>query len=398
MSRDNNKALFEKDKLLYLPTFGRYPVAIQKGRGSKVWDVEGREYIDVLAGIAVNSVGHCHPEVVKAIQVQAGKLIHISNYYVSEPQVNLAGKLIELSGLDRVFFTNSGAESVEGAIKIARKYAHGIGKGGTIISMEGSFHGRTLATIATGKKEIQKGFGPMPQGFLQVPFNDMEAIEKAYSEEIAGVIVEPIQGEGGINEAKGSFLRELHKFCDRKDIALIFDEIQTGIARTGTWCAMDAYGVQPDIMTLAKGLGGGVPIGAILSNSKVSNAIEAGDHGTTFGGNPLVCATAIAVLSVIEKENLIDAAVAKGDWIRQQINEWNEPSVQKIKGKGLMLGIEFDFDTKALVSEMLTNGVLANALPGNVLRLVPPLNIAYDELEMVMDVLKKSVETVKRNG
>jgi len=397
MTLRTNKELYELDKQVYLPTFGRYPVAIQRGKGSRVWDVEGREYIDAFAGIAVNNVGHCHPDVVRAIQDQAGRLLHISNYYVSEPQVNLAGKLVDLSGLDRVFFSNSGAESVEGAIKIARKYAHCRSKGGTIISMQGSFHGRTLATIATGRQELQNGFAPIPQGFIQIPLNNMEEIEKIYNEDIAGIIVEPIQGEGGINEIDESFLSQLRTFCDEQDISLIFDEVQTGIARTGKLFAKDHSGVQPDIMTLAKGLGGGVPIGAILSNEKVSATIEAGNHGTTFGGNPLVCAAALAVLETIEKENLAEAAREKGEWIRQQVKEMNEPSVRRIKGKGLMLGIEFDFETKSLVQEMLNNGVLANYLGGNILRLVPPLNISYEELEIVMDVLKKSIERVKEN-
>ena len=398
MSLKTNKDLYETDKKLYLPTFGRYPVAIHRGKGSRVWDVEGREYIDAFAGIAVNNVGHCHPDVVRAIRDQAGRLLHISNYYLTEPQLALAAKLVELSGLDRVFFSNSGAESVEGAIKIARKYAHSRSRGGTIVSLQGSFHGRTLATLATGRKELQNGFDPIPHGFIKLAQNNMQEIEKVYNEDIAGIIVEPIQGEGGINDIDELFLSKLRAFCDEKDISLIFDEVQTGIARTGKLFAKDHSGVQPDIMTLAKGLGGGVPIGAILSNEKVSAAMVTGDHGTTFGGNPLVCAAALAVLEVIEKENLAEAAREKGEWIREKVMEMNEPSVLKIKGRGLMIGIEFDFETKSLVREMLNQGVLANSLGGNILRLVPPLNISYEELEIVMNVLKKSIETVKANG
>jgi len=398
MSLKTNKDFYEADKQLYLPTFGRYPVTIHRGKGSRVWDVEGREYIDAFAGIAVNNVGHCHPDVVRAIREQAGQLMHISNYYLTEPQVTLAGKLVELSGLDRVFFSNSGAESVEGAIKIARKYAHSRSKGGAIVSMQGSFHGRTLATIATGRKDLQNGFAPIPHGFIKVAQNNIQEIEKVYSEDIAGIIIEPLQGEGGINEIDDLFLKQLRVFCDEKDISLIFDEVQAGIGRTGKLFAKDHSGVQPDIMTLAKGLGGGVPIGAILSNEKVSSAIATGDHGTTFGGNPLVCAAALAVLDVIEKENLAEAAREKGEWIREKVIEMNEPSIRRIKGMGLMLGIEFDFETKSLVDEMLNNGVLANSLGGNILRLVPPLNISYEELKIVMDVLKKSIETVKENG
>ena len=393
-----NEELHQLDQQYYLQTFKRYPLAFDHGKGSRLWDVEGNEYIDMLAGIAVNSVGHSHPKVVKAIQEQAAKLTHISNFYVSKPQVMLSKKLVELSGLDRVFFSNSGAESAEGAIKIARKYAHSVGRGGTVMSFHGSFHGRTMATIATGKKQMQKGFGPIPQGFIQVPFNDMEAVKLATTEEVGAIIIEPIQGEGGINVADKQFLKDLRKFCDEHKIALIFDEIQCGVGRTGKWFAKDQFGVQPDIMTLAKALGGGVPIGAILSNEKVSSAIEFGDHGTTFGGNPLVCAASLAVIEVMEEENLLEAATEKGNWLKAQFKAMNEDSIKDIRGMGLMLGIEFDFETKPLVADMLEHGVLANATAGNVLRLVPPLNITHSDLEHVMEVVKNSLETIKANA
>lgn len=393
-----NKELHQLDQQYYLQTFKRYPLAFDHGKGAHIWDVEGNEYIDMLAGIAVNSVGYSHPKVVKAIQEQAAKLTHISNFYVSEPQVRLSQKLVELSGLDRVFFSNSGAESMEGAIKIARKYAHSIGRGGTVMSFHGSFHGRTLATIATGKKQMQKGFDPIPQGFTQVPFNDMEAVKAATTQEVGAIIIEPIQGEGGINIANKKFLKDLRAFCDKERIVLIFDEIQTGIGRTGTWFAKDQFGVQPDIMTLAKALGGGVPIGAILSNEKVSSAIEFGDHGTTFGGNPLVCAASLAVLEVIEEENLLQATKEKGKWLKEEFAALNDPTIKDIRGMGLMLGIEFSFETKPLVAEMLNRGVLANATAGNVLRLVPPLNITQTDLEQVMEVVKQSLEKIKANA
>ena len=393
-----NKELHQFDQQYYLQTFKRYPLAFDRGQGAHLWDVEGNEYIDMLAGIAVNSVGYSHPKVVKAIQEQAAKLTHISNFYVSEPQVMLSKKLVELSDLDRVFFSNSGAESAEGAIKIARKYAHSVGRGGTVMSFHGSFHGRTLATIATGKKQMQQGFGPIPEGFIKVPFNDIEAVKAATTQEVGAIIIEPIQGEGGINVADKQFLTDLRKFCDEHKIALIFDEIQCGVGRTGKWFAKDQFGVEPDIMTLAKALGGGVPIGAILSNEKVSSAIEFGDHGTTFGGNPLVCAASLAVLEVIEEENLLEAAEEKGNWLKAQFEAMNEETIKDIRGMGLMLGIEFDFETKPLVAEMMNRGVLANATAGNVLRLVPPLNITKDDLEQVMNVIKNSLETIKANA
>jgi acetylornithine/N-succinyldiaminopimelate aminotransferase len=397
MKPETNQAYIERDKKSYLQTFKRYPITLERGMGTHVWDVEGNEYIDALGGIAVNSVGHAHPVVARAISEQAEKLIHISNFYLSKPQLLLSEKLKNLSGLDRVFLTNSGAESVEGALKIARKYAHSKRRGGNIISFKGSFHGRTLATIATGKKQMQKGFEPIPQGFVQVPFNDMDALRKMADDQTAGIIIEPIQGEGGINVADEGFLKELRNFCTENDIVLIFDEIQCGIGRTGTFFAKEQFGVQPDIMTLAKALGGGVPVGAVLSNEKVSSAMEFGDHGTTFGGNPLVSAAALATLKVIQEEELVLQAKKKGRWVSLQLEAWNEPSIKEIRGMGLMIGIEFEFETKPLVQKMLEKGVLANATAGNVLRLVPPLNISYEDLDRVLTVLKESVVEIKES-
>jgi acetylornithine/N-succinyldiaminopimelate aminotransferase len=386
-----NKDYHQIDQKFYLQTFRRYPITLESGRGAHVWDVEGNEYIDMLGGIAVNSVGHCHPSVVDAIREQARKLIHISNFYLSKPQVALSKKLVELSGLDRVFLANSGAESVEGAIKIARKYAHSINRGGTVISFEGSFHGRTLATIATGKKEMQTGFEPIPEGFKPVPFNDIEAVKKASDEDVAAIIIEPIQGEGGIHIATDKFLHELRKFCDEQQIVLIFDEIQCGMGRTGKLFAKDHSGVQPDIMTLAKALGGGFPIGAVLSNEKVSSAMEFGGHGTTFGGNPLACAASLATLKVIQVEEIMEQAVEKGNWLMSRIKSLNCSDIRDIRGRGLMIGVEFAFETKPLVQRMLEKGVLANATAGNVLRLVPPLNISFGDLEKAIKVLNESI-------
>lgn len=391
MIQKSNISYQELDKRFYLQTFKRFLLTLERGEGSYVWDVEGNKYIDAIGGIAVNCIGHCHPKVVKAIRDQAGKLMHISNFYVSDPQVRLSIKLVEISGLDRVFLTNSGAESVEGAIKIARKYAHSIGRGGNIISFENSFHGRTLATIATGKKQMQKGFEPIPHGFFQVPFNDMEAVKNNTDKNTAAVIIEPIQGEGGVNVADSSFIKDLRTFCDERNIVLIFDEIQCGMGRTGRMFAKEHYGVDPDIMTLAKALGGGVPVGAILANEKVSSAIDFGDHGTTFGGNPLVCSASLATIDVIEQENLLQQAEEKGNWIRSHIADLNNPDIREIRGKGLMIGVEFNFETRDLVQKMFENGVLSNATAGNVLRLLPPLNISFSDLEKVMEILKKSL-------
>lgn len=390
-----NSDLHKRDQQCYLKTFGRFPIALEKGKGSWVWDVEGKKYVDALAGIAVNNVGHCHPKVVDAIQKQAATLMHISNFFVNKPQVELSEKLTKLSGLDRAFFTNSGAESVEGAIKIARKYAHSIGRGGTIVSFHGSFHGRTMATIATGKAKMQAGFEPIPLGFKQIPFNNIEAVKTIINQDIAAFLIEPIQGEGGIHVADTNFLKELKAICEAHNIVLIFDEIQCGMGRTGQFFAKDYFGIQPDIMTLAKALGNGVPIGAILSNEKVSEVMQPGDHGTTFGGNPLVCAAALAVLDVLEEENLLQEASEKGEWLKSELAKMNDPSIKEVRGLGLMIGVEFNFLTKPLVIEMLKNGVIANATADNVLRLVPPLNITYEELEIIMDCLKKSLNLIE---
>ncbi|GJM35394.1 MAG: aspartate aminotransferase family protein [Saprospiraceae bacterium] len=392
-----NAGLHDIDQQYYLPTFKRYPLAFRRGEGSRLWDIEGNEYLDALAGIAVNNLGHCHPTVVKAIQDQAAQLMHISNFYVSEPQMKLAKMLVSRSKLERVFFTNSGAESVEGALKIARKYAHTQGRGGGIISMHHSFHGRTLATIATGKERMQRGFGPMPKGFYQIPFNNIEAVQEKVSEEIAAIILEPIQGEGGINIAKPCYLRALRELCDRENIVLIFDEIQCGIGRTGELFAKDHYEVQPDIMTLAKGLGNGFPIGAILSNEKVSQAIDFGDHGTTFGGNPLACAAAIATLEVIDSQEILRKTIRKGFWLKEMLEDriGKHPGLKEIRGLGLMIGAAFDFETKPLVAEMMKRRVLANATAETVLRLVPPLVITYEELEQLADVIAASLKALE---
>ncbi|MEA2030466.1 MAG: aspartate aminotransferase family protein [candidate division Zixibacteria bacterium] len=392
-----NKTYHDIDNQYYLKAFKRYPIVLERGQGAHVWDIEGNEYIDALAGIAVNSVGHCHPTVVAAIREQSERLIHISNFYLSKPQAELSEKLAKLSGLKRVFFTNSGSESVEGAFKIARKYAHSIGRGGTILSFEGCFHGRTLATIAAGKKQMQKGFAPIPAGFKQLPFNDMTAVRNTADKETAAIIIEPIQGEGGINVADKTFLTELSDFCRQENIVLIFDEIQCGMGRTGKLFAGEHFGIKPDIMTLAKALGGGVPIGAVLSSEKIASAIKFGDHGTTFGGNPLACAAALAVLRIIEDEQLLKQVGEKSVWLKEQINNIKEPSIKEVRGLGLMIGIEFNFETKPLVLEMLHRGVLANSTVGNILRLVPPLNIDYEDLEKIMDVIKKSIKAVKNN-
>ena len=395
----SNQHLYQLDKENYLPTFKRFPIAFIKGAGSRLWDADGKEYIDMLAGIAVNNVGHCHPDVVKAIQDQAAELIHVSNFFVSPPQVSLSKLLVDISGLSRVFLTNSGAEAVEGAFKISRKHAYKKGRGGNIVYMENSFHGRTLATIATGQAKYQKGFGPIPTGFQRVPFNDFKAIEKIEAKETAAVIVEPIQGEGGVIPAEKAYLEGLRTWCDDNDVLLIFDEIQCGIGRTGEWFAKDHYGVQPDIITLAKGLGGGMPIGAFLCNEKVSNAIDYGDHGTTFGGNPLAAAASLATLKVIADERLCESTRSNGNWLQDQLKKLSQshPIVKEVRGLGLMIGVQLNQPAAPVVQRLLEEGVVTNATAETVLRLVPPLNISRSDLEIVIQKIKKVISEIEQN-
>ncbi len=390
LTSEQTRQLTEENHLL---TYKRYPVTLVRGRGAKVWDSDGREYIDALAGIGVNSVGHSHPKVVGAITRQAEELIHISNLYYNRPQALLAEKLTRLSGLDRAFFCNSGAEANEAAIKIARKAGSLKGKTGTIVSMENCFHGRTIGTIAMGKEKYSKGFGPMPEGFERVPFNDPEALERIVNDQTVAVIIEPVQGEGGVHPASEEFLQKARAVCDRHDALLIFDEIQCGIARTGEMFAWEHYGVKPDILTLAKGLGGGVPIGAVLLSEQAASAMGYGEHGTTFGGNPLACAAALATLEVIEEEKLDEKARTEGEYIMQTLRErtrgWEV--IRTIRGIGLMIGVELNMKGADVVNRMLEKGVLSNCASDTVMRLLPPLVISREETDRVIDVLLESI-------
>lgn len=392
----NTDQYLQTDAENYLQVFKRYPIVIDKGRGAKLWDTEGKEYIDFLAGIAVNTLGHAHPKLVEAISQQAAELMHVSNFFLTKPQALLSKKLTEISGLDRVFLANSGAEAIEGAIKLARKYAHVNERKSKILYMSGSFHGRTLATLAMGSPNYQEGYAPVPEGFAETPFNDMETLKARADEDTVAIIIEPIQGEGGINMAEKSFLKAVRQVCDERNILLIFDEIQSGIARTGYWFAKDYYEVQPDIMTLAKGLGGGFPIGAVLCNEKVNETMHYGGHGTTFGGNPLAATAALTVLETIEKEKLIQAANEKGQWIKKQIEGINHPAITAVKGLGLMIGIEFSFETKELVAKLLENGLMANSTAGNIVRLVPPLNITQDEINQAIKIFEQTLRNIEK--
>lgn len=381
-----------------MDTYARYPLALVRGQGTKVYDVEGREYLDFLAGVAVNVLGHCHPKITLALQQQAQHLIHTSNLLYTEPQVRLARVLVDHSFADKVFFCNSGAEANEAAIKLARRWAHA--KDGAdryeIVSMLNSFHGRTLATLtATGQEKVQKGFEPLPEGFRYVPFNDVEALSKAVSAKTAAILVEPVQGEGGVRVATPAFLTACRDICRERGALLVFDEVQTGIGRTGRLFAYEHFGVTPDIMTLAKGLGGGVPIGACLATDDVAKAFTPGSHASTFGGNPLVCAAALAVLEVLlEDQDILGRCARSGEYFLKGLQELQGrcPAVTDVRGLGLLIGVEVALDARELVHDLRKRGILANATSERVLRFVPPLIVTTAEIDRVVVTLGDVIE------
>ncbi len=396
MSLDKMK-VFEQDKKYFMPVFSRYPLVLSHGEGPYIFDTDGKKYIDFLAGIAVNVLGHAHPELVKAICEQAGRLIHCSNLYYTEPQVLLIEKLAELSGLNKVFIANSGAEANEGAMKLARKF--GKMKSADkfeIVTAEHSFHGRTLATLtATGQPKYQEGYEPLPGGFRYVPFNDKEALKAVVSAKTCAVLIEPIQGEGGVHVPLDGYLQYARELCDKHGALLIFDEIQSGMGRTGTFLACQGYGVKPDIVTLAKGLAGGVPIGAFMATDEVAAAFSPGDHGSTFGGNPLACAAALAVLNVIEKENLMANALSMGTYLMNELENLKKkyPALIKIvRGKGLMVGAELSKPGREVVDRCMAQGAIINCTAGNVLRFVPPLDIRREHVDEVVAILDGVLE------
>ncbi|MGC4097429.1 MAG: acetylornithine transaminase [Nitrospira sp.] len=375
-----------------MQTYTRQPVSIVRGRGAKVYDLEGREYIDFVAGIAVNVLGHGHPDLVQAIHRQAAQLIHTSNLYYTEPQVKLARLLVDHSFADRVFFCNSGAEANEAAIKLARRYGHE--RHGSdrfdVLTMKNSFHGRTLATLtATGQEKVQKGFEPLMPGFAYAPFNDFDAIESMVTDTTAAIMLEPIQAEGGVYVADRNYLRNLRELCTQRDILLIFDEIQTGMGRTGTFFAHEQLGVTPDIMTLAKGLAGGVPIGACLAKESVAAAFTPGSHASTFGGNPLACAAALAVCRVLLEGKVLDQARRMGEYLAKGLADCKDRHriVKDVRGLGLLQGMELEADARAVVADALARGVLINAATERVLRFVPPLIITQPEIDKLIDLL-----------
>lgn len=377
-----------------MPTYGRLPVTFTKGEGAWLWDENNKRYLDALSGIAVCNLGHAHPAIHEALCKQSKTLLHTSNLYNIEVQEQLATKLCQLSGMDNVFFGNSGAEANEAAIKIARLYGHNKNiTNPVVLVMQKSFHGRTMGTLsATGNPIIQDGFSPLLEGFVHVSYNDTHAIEIAIQQNpnIVAVLVEPIQGEGGVNIPAPDYLTQIRKLCDQHDLLMMLDEVQTGIGRTGAWFAFQHNNnITPDVCTLAKALGNGVPIGACMAKGKAATLLTAGKHGSTFGGNPLVCSVALAVLNTIENENLCQQAADKGDAIQQAFTEQlkNNKHVLEVRNKGMMIGIQLDAPCTELVAIALAEGLLINVTGATTIRLLPPLIINKEQIELLVSKL-----------
>jgi acetylornithine/N-succinyldiaminopimelate aminotransferase len=390
----------ELEKKYYMHTFERLPVTIVRGKGPYVWDEEGKEYLDFVGGWAVTTLGHCHPAVTKALTEQANLLIQTSNQFYTVPQLQLAQLLVENSCLDRVFFGNSGAEANEGAVKLARRYGQLNLKGAyEVISTFSSFHGRTLAMVAaTGQPRYQQSYPPLPTGFVNVEFNNIEAIKSATTERTCAVMLEPIQGEGGVNLPAEGYLPAVRKWCDQKGILLILDEIQTGVGRTGTLFAYEQYGVEPDIMTLAKGLASGVPIGAILAKEKASVFVP-GEHGSTFGGNPLACAAGYATVKFVIDNDIAGRVKEVGSYLIDRLEKMKPKfsAITDIRGRGLLVALEFNNDiAQSLVETCLERGLLVNKLKPNALRFMPPLIIGKKEVDEALDILDKALVSVAK--
>jgi len=381
-------------------TYARYPVLLVKGKGTRVWDLEGEEYLDFVSGLAVCNLGHCHPKVVRAIQDQAEKLIHVSNFYYIEPQIQLASLLCKHSFADKVFFCNSGAEANEGAMKLARKYAKETAGGDRyeMITMERSFHGRTLATLtATAQEKFHKGYEPLMPGFKYVPFDDIGAVRNAIDPKTCAVMLEPIQGEGGVNCPSEGYLKALREICDEKGLLLIFDEVQVGMGRTGKLFAYEHDGIEPDLLTLAKSLAGGVPIGALLMKKWIADSFRPGDHASTFGGNPLATAAGVAAFTTLLEEGMLENCQKMGDYFLSQLEAIQKkfPFVKEVRGKGLIIGIELKIDGSSIVKEMLRRKILINCTMGNVLRFLPPLIVTQEEIDRVVKILREVFEGLK---
>lgn len=386
-----------------IPTYARYPLVAAKGQGCWLWDVEGRRYLDFLAGVAVNNLGHCHPKVVQAVQEQAASLIHCSNFYHIPQQIELAEWLTQRSFAHQAFFCNSGAEANEAAVKLARKHqAQRFGEQCfEIITALASFHGRTIGTLsATGQSSIQKGFAPLVPGFKYVPFGDAEALKNAINPNTCAVLLEPIQGEGGIHTPPPGYLQAVRQICDEQQLLLIYDEVQCGCGRSGSLFAYTQEEAPPHLLTLAKGLAGGVPIGALLATEEIAASFGPGSHGSTFGGNPLATQAALAALQALEDEGLMDNARHQGAYLRQCLEQLvtANPLAQSVRGRGLMLGLELSIDGKPLVAQALEKGLLLNCTAGNVIRFVPPLIVSRQEIDQALAIFTELLDQAAAAG
>lgn len=388
--------LLECGERYLMRTYSRLPLVAVRGEGARLWDAAGKCYLDFVSGVGVNSVGHCHPRVVAAVREQSERLLHCSNLYWSAPQIELAEELARLSGLDRAFFCNSGAEANEAAIKLVRKYAYDRGKRNPeIIAFKNSFHGRTLGALAaTGQEKFWEGFAPLPRGFRHLPFNDVEALRQAITEDTVAVLLEPVQGEGGVYPATQEFMDALADAREAHGLLLVYDEVQCGLGRTGRMFAYERYGVRPDVLVLAKALGGGLPIGAVIAREEVAEAFQPGSHGSTFGGNPVACAAALAVLRILQEEGLVEKAEEVGGYFRLRLEELKEryPVIREVRGHGLMLGVELDRSGKELVALCAERGLLINCTAEKVLRFLPPLVIEKEDVDEAVSILSEAFQ------
>lgn len=392
---ETQEKIFERDNANYLPVFNRYKIVLERGEGAYLYDINGKKYVDFLGGIAVNVLGYNYQPLVTAISEQAAKIIHVSNLYYTEPQANAAAKLVNLSGLDRAFFANSGAEANEGAIKLARKFAKKFSADKVqIITAWDSFHGRTLATLtATGQPHYHKGFEPLPAGFDYVHYNDIDELAEKISDKTCAVMLETIQGEGGVYPPKNDYLKKVRELCDKYNALLILDEIQSGMGRSGKFFAYEKYGIKPDIVTLAKGLAGGVPIGAFICTEEVAQAFQPGDHGTTFGGNPLACAAANVVLDTVPQEKFLSHVEEVGKYFKDKLidlQKKHSDQLVEVRGEGLILGVQLGKSKKSgveIVNACMERGAIINCTVGTVLRFIPPLIIDKAQVDEVVKIL-----------
>lgn len=397
LPQTKSEKIIEESQQYLMPTYSRLPIVIDKGKGMRVWDAQGKSYLDFVSGVGVMAVGYSHPAICSELIKQCQRLVHCSNLYHVEAQLELAKKLCQLSFADRAFFCNSGAEANEAAIKLARKFGHEK-DAYEIVAMENSFHGRTLATLGlTGQEKYRKHFAPFPPGFKFTSFNNLNELEKNITAKTCAVIMEPIQGEGGICEVEASFIKGVRKLCTEKGVLLIFDEVQCGLGRTGKWFAYEHYNVEPDIMTLAKPLGAGLPIGVAVAKKEIADIFSPGDHASTFGGGHLTCSIALKFLEIMDKENLVENAEKRGIYFKERLNLLKEKFsfIKEVRGKGLMLGMELEFEGKPVADMVREQGLLINVAQGKTLRFLPPYIISEADIDEAISILKAALKMAK---